>query len=121
MCAIRLPHHGHAATARAGAEQYAEAVLLALRCRHRSMCSESLSGSEKMLLENVMLSCGPQTLATSSIDQLNEQWSMTTFLTGLASLPSILSESRLSGSGPFGIVAGAHANVLDEDVGRLDA
>ena len=55
-----------------------------------------------MLLENVMLSCGPQMLATSSIAQLNEQWSMTMFLTGLASLPSILSESRLSGSGPTG-------------------
>ena len=36
-------------------------------------CSDSLSGSAKMLLENVMLSCGPQTLAFSSMAQLKVQ------------------------------------------------
>jgi hypothetical protein len=54
-----------------------------------------------MLLLNVMLSCGPQTLAISSMDQLNEQWSMTTFVTGFDEVPSSLSESRFAGSGPF--------------------
>ena len=62
---------------------------------------DSLSGSAKMLLLNVMLSCGPQTLAVSSSAQLNEQWSMTMLRTGFAVVPSILSESRLSGSGPL--------------------
>jgi hypothetical protein len=56
-------------------------------------------------------------LATSSMAQLNEQWSMTTFFTGLASVPSILSASRLSGSAQR-IVAEAHADVLNEDVRR---
>jgi len=64
-------------------------------------CIESLSGSEKMLLLSVMLSCGPQMLATSSSAQLNVQWSMTTFVTGTDVLPSSLSASRFSGSGPL--------------------
>ena len=34
---------------------------------------DRLSGSEKMLLEKVMLSCTPQTLAVSSTAQLKEQ------------------------------------------------
>ena len=36
------------------------------------------------------------------MDQLNEQWSMTTLRAGFDSVPPISSESRLSGSGPFG-------------------
>ena len=100
MCANRFPTIVMLSAARRAAEQHAEPVFLVAdpsSCGGWTRCS----GSAKMLLLNVMLSCGPQVLAISSMAQLNEQWSMTTFVTGLIALPSSLSASRFAGSGPL--------------------
>ena len=77
---------------------------------------DSLSGSEKMLLLKVMLSCGPQTLAISSIAQLNVQWSMTMLLTGFAVAALDLERIAVLRIRTVRIVAGAHADVLHQDV-----
>ena len=69
-----------------------------------------------MLLEKVMLSCGPQALAISSMAQLNEQWSMTTFFTGFVRAAFDLERIAVVGIRAVGIVAGAHANVLHQHV-----
>ena len=45
---------------------------------------------------------------------------MTTLRTGTVEVPLILSESRLSGAGPYGVVSDAYADVLDEHVGSGD-
>ena len=45
---------------------------------------------------------------------------MTTLRTGFVEVPVILSESRLSGSGPLVASPGADADVLDEHVGSDD-